>query len=134
MEDCVFCKIVAGKIPCEKVYENEYCLVFLDIKPVNKGHLLIIPKRHYADMLETPENVVSKIFAKSKVLMKGVKDAMKADYVAVSVVGMDVRHFHVHLIPRYLNDGMANFWPTKSYEESEFKDVSEKIRKSLEFV
>ena len=131
MPDCIFCKIINGKIPCDKVYENLDILAFLDINPVNKGHLLIIPKKHYQWMYDVPDEVLSKVFVKSKYLMKSLKESMKADYVALSVVGVDIPHFHVHLVPRYKNDGMKDFWPTRKYENNEGKETAEKIKKYL---
>jgi len=129
--NCIFCKIVSGEIPCAKVYEDEKILAFLDIKPVNLGHVLVIPKEHYANMLETPHDIIAGIFQKSKELMISIKTAMSADFVVLSVVGIDVPHFHIHLLPRYSSDGLHNFWPTKEYKEGEMNDVAEKIRKVI---
>ncbi len=131
MENCIFCKIIQGEIPSEKIYEDETILAFLDINPVNYGHTLVITKDHYPTIQDVPEAVLGKVFTKSKQLMKKVKESMKADFVALAVVGLDVPHFHVHLVPRYFNDGMANFWPTKKYKEGELKETGEKIRNSL---
>ncbi len=131
MENCIFCKIIKGEIPCSKVYEDSKILTFLDINPVNQGHLLVIPKKHYKMMTDVPEDVLSYVFVKSKKLMIVIKDVMKADYVAVAVVGVDVPHFHVHLVPRYFNDGMANLWPTKKYKDNEMQEVAEKLRKAV---
>ncbi len=131
MADCIFCKIVAGEIQSAKVYEDDKILAFLDINPVNHGHVLVIPKAHHPKMEETPDAVVADIFVQSKKLMPAVKKAMNADYVAVSVVGTDVPHFHVHLIPRRADDGLAGFWPTKKYGEKEMEAVAGKIKNAL---
>ncbi|MFH1592424.1 MAG: HIT family protein [Candidatus Woesearchaeota archaeon] len=131
MEECIFCKIVKKEILSEIVYEDDKVFAFLDINPVNPGHVLVIPKEHYKMMFDVPDDLVSAVFVESKKLMSAVKEAFKADFVAVSVVGLDVPHFHVHLVPRYLDDGMANFWPTKKYKEGEDKKAAEKIRKYL---
>lgn len=130
--DCIFCKIVAGEIPAAKVYEDHKVLAFLDINPVNKGHVLIIPKKHYALMTDTPDDLLCYVFIKAKQLMGAIKDSLKADYVAVSVVGIDVPHFHVHLVPRYKGDDLAGWWPTKKYDENEMNEYTEKIKKVLE--
>ncbi len=129
--DCIFCKIIAGEIPAAKVYEDDKVLAFLDINPVNKGHVLVIPKTHYKMMIDTPDELVAYIFTKAKELMKAIKKATKADLVIVSVVGEDVPHFHVHLVPRYKNDGLAGWWPTKKYEDGEINQYLEKIKKEL---
>ncbi len=131
MKDCVFCKIVKGEISAEKIYDDKNVYAFLDMGPVNPGHTLVIPKEHYKIMAETPDNILARVFVVAKKLMKVIKKTMKADFVAVSVVGVDVPHFHVHLVPRYFNDGMANFWPHKKYRDGEIEKVGEKIRKGF---
>lgn len=129
--DCVFCKIVKGELPAEKIYEDKDILAFLDINPVNYGHALIFTKEHYQWMYDVPDDLIGKIFVKTKKLMKKIKDAMKADFVRVVVVGLHVPHFHIHLIPSYLNDGTNNFWPTKKYGKGEEKKTADKLRKEL---
>lgn len=132
MTDCIFCKIIAkGEIPSTEVYEDDMVYAFLDINPVNHGHVLVIPKVHYSKLEETPDTVVADIFVKSKKLMRAIKQAMQADFVAMSVVGTDVPHFHIHLVPRRHDDGLAGFWPTKKYKEKEIESVAEKIRAVL---
>jgi len=124
---CIFCKIIAGEIPAAKIFEDEKCLAFLDINPVTSGHLLLIPKEHFAAMTETPDDLVGYLYIKAKWLMPKIKKALNADYVSLSVVGTDVPHFHIHIIPRRLDDGLAHFWPTKKYAEGEMATVAEKI-------
>jgi histidine triad (HIT) family protein len=128
---CIFCKIIAGEIPASKIYEDEKCLAFLDISPVTNGHVLLIPKEHFVSMPETPDDLVAYLFVKTKELMIKIKKAMRADYISLSVVGTDVPHLHIHLIPRNYNDGLADFWPTKKYGEGEMEAVAEKIRKDV---
>ncbi|MFA4941587.1 MAG: HIT domain-containing protein [Patescibacteria group bacterium] len=125
--DCVFCKIVAGEIPSYKIYEDDKVLAFLDINPVTSGHTLLIPKEHFKMMVDTPDEMISYLFIRAKELMKTIKKAMNADYVVVSVVGIDVPHFHIHLIPRNFNDGLDNFWPTKKYEEGEVEEIRKQL-------
>jgi len=131
MNECIFCQIIKDAIPAEKIYEDDEVLAFLDIKPVNLGHTLVIPKKHYEKMESAPDDIVSAVFINAKKLMQVIKEAMSADFVALSVVGIDVPHFHVHLIPRYFNDNMPVFWPRKGYKEGEKEKTAEKIRKSL---
>jgi len=131
MNECVFCKIVKKEIPSDIIYEDDEVLAFLDIKPVNFGHTLIIPKKHYEKMENTPDYTLSVVFANAKKLMKAVKEAMSADFVALSVIGIDVPHFHIHLIPRYFNDNMPIFWPRKEYKNGEKEKTAEKIKKEL---
>ena len=129
--DCVFCKIVKKEIPAEIIYEDDSLISFLDINPVNKGHILLIPKEHYPWMTDLPDALLSKIYTKAKHLMEKIKTALKADFVVLSVVGIDVPHFHIHLLPRYNDDGLANFWPTKKYENNELKEYGDILRATL---
>ena len=126
MENCIFCKIVKNEIPSSKIYEDDKFLAFLDIMPVSDGHLLIIPKEHIVWMQDADDETISDIFKLAKKLMKSLKNAMSCDYVTVSVVGKDVPHFHVHLIPRYLNDNLTS-WQTKKYKDEEVAQTSAKI-------
>jgi histidine triad (HIT) family protein len=128
--DCIFCKIVKKEIPCAKIYEDENFLAFLDIQPVSDGHLLIIPKKHVVYMQEADDETISGIFKLSKKLMLAVKNGIKCDYVQVSVVGKDIPHFHIHLIPRYFNDGFPQFAREK-YQDGESSEVAQKIISAL---
>lgn len=130
MENCIFCKIIKKEIPCVKVYEGNSFLAFLDIAPVSDGHLLIIPKKHIIWMQDADDETISGIFNLTKKLMLAIKKGIICDYVQVSVVGKDIPHFHIHLIPRYLNDGFAQF-PTKKYRNNEPSEVAKKIISAL---
>lgn len=130
-DDCIFCKIIAGEIPSYKVFEDEKIFAFLDINPVKPGHTLIIPKDHHEMMIDAPDDLVAYIFVKAKELMIILKKAVDADFIVVSVVGIDVPHFHVHLTPRYYNDGLANFWPQGKYQEGEAEEIVNKIKLHL---
>lgn len=98
-ENCLFCKIITGVIPSSKIYETDDFLAFLDIHPVSKGHTLLIPKTHYAWMHEVPGEIIERAFSLTKKLMNTMRENLPCDYVQVSVVGKDVAHFHIHLIP-----------------------------------
>ena len=126
MENCIFCKIAKKEIPCAKVYEDKNFLAFLDIQPVSDGHLLIIPKKHIVWMQDAEDKIISEIFKLSKKLVLAVKKGIKCDYVQVSIVGKDIPHFHIHLIPRYFNDGFPQF-ATKKYQDGESSEVAKKI-------
>ncbi len=126
MENCIFCKIIKKEIPCDKIYENGNFLAFLDVQPVSFGHILIVPKKHIIWMQEADDLTISEIFKLTKKLMLAIKNSLKCDYVQVSIVGKDIPHFHIHLIPRYINDGLSNF-PTKKYKDKESDEVVKKI-------
>lgn len=130
MENCIFCKIIKKEIPSAKVFEDENFFAFLDIEPVSDGHLLVIPKKHIVWMQEADDETISGIFKLSKKLMLAIKNGLKCDYVQVSVGGADVPHFHVHLIPRYLDDGLPKF-PTKKFLQDEALSIIEKISRNI---
>jgi histidine triad (HIT) family protein len=130
MNDCIFCKIAKKEIPSSKIYEDDNFLVFLDIQPVSDGHLLIIPKKHVEWMQDVDDETIAGIFKLTKKIMLAVKKGIGCDYVQVSVVGKDVPHFHVHLIPRYLNDGLPQY-KTKKYKGEDLISVVKKLIQAL---
>jgi histidine triad (HIT) family protein len=131
MENCIFCKIIKEEIPSRKVYEDKDFLSFLDIYPVSFGHTLVIPKEHIIWMQDASDKTISDIFQLCKKLMLAIKKAMNCDYVQLAISGIDIQHFHIHLIPRYKNDGLAE-WPTKNYKNEEEKDdITKKIISAL---
>jgi histidine triad (HIT) family protein len=127
MENCVFCKIISKAIPAAIIYEDDKSLAFLDINPVTDGHALLIPKDHHQMMHDTPDDLLAHLFIKTKELMVVIKKAMNAEYVAVSIAGTEIPHFHIHLIPRRADDGLAGFWPTKKYGDGEIAALAGKI-------
>lgn len=129
--DTIFSKIIRGEIPATKVYEDDESLAFLDIAPVSKGHTLLIPKEPYVWMQDVPDELLSSLFVKTKKLMSALKRGLKCDYVQISVVGKDVPHFHIHLIPRFFDDGLPNF-PTLSYNDNEMSEIADQIKKALD--
>jgi histidine triad (HIT) family protein len=129
-ENCIFCSLVKKEIPCDLVYENENFFSFLDIKPVSKGHLLIIPKKHIVWMSEADDETISEIFKLTKKLMQALQKALQCDFVQMSVVGEEVPHFHIHLIPRYFSDNLPNL-PTQKYEKEIASELIQKINLEL---
>ncbi|HWC57515.1 MAG TPA: HIT family protein [Candidatus Paceibacterota bacterium] len=131
-DDTIFGKIIREEIPATKVYEDEKSLAFLDINPVAKGHILLIPKDQYEWMQDVPDELLSHLFIKAKGLMRAMVMGIPCEYVQVSVVGKDVPHFHIHLIPRKLHDDLhAPLTAYDSPEEMEAfaKKISEQIGK-----
>jgi len=125
-QNCLFCKIVKGEVPCDKIYEDEKFLAFLDIKPVEDGHLLIIPKNHFVWMQDADDETIKDIFVLAKKIMLALKKGLGCDYIQQSVVGNEVPHFHIHLIPRYNKKVFPNL-PTKEYKNGEEKEILKKI-------
>jgi histidine triad (HIT) family protein len=131
MNDCIFCKIIKGEIPCDKIYENDKVFSFLDIAPVNKGHALVIPKEHHESLLEMPDDVLAEVAKATKKVARAVLEAVGTDGFNVQqnnreIGGQVVPHFHNHIIPRFKDDGLK-FWPQQKYEEGESEKLSKKI-------
>jgi histidine triad (HIT) family protein len=127
MNDCIFCKIVGKEIPVTPIYEDEETIAFLDIRPVNKGHVVLISKKHFEDLFETPDEVLTKLIISTKKIGKAIKKALNPDRVVVAVWGEDVSHTHIHLIPKNKDDSLR-FWKQNSYSEGEVEKITEKIK------
>jgi histidine triad (HIT) family protein len=111
-----------------KTYENESFLAFIDIKPMAKGHILLIPKSHYQWMTDTPDEIVREIFVLAKNLMNRMRDQLPCEYVQLSIVGKEVPHFHIHLIPRFTDDGLLPWNPKEYSSVDEMKEYAEKLK------
>ncbi len=127
MTDCLFCKIINKEIPCTKIYEDEHFIAFFDIKPVSDGHILIIPKEHIMQIQDADDQTLGQIFVLAKKLIISLKIAINCDFVQVTIVGEQVPHFHVHLIPRYHKDGIPDL-KTKSLNGEKTKEIIEKMQ------
>ena len=97
--DDIFCKIIAGEIPSYKVYEDELFFAFLDINPVNLGHTLLVPKEHYEDLFDMPDELYTALWLKAKELAPAIQRATGAKRIGVVVEGFAVPHVHIHLAP-----------------------------------
>ena len=134
MQDCIFCKIVKKEIPCEKIYEDEVVFAFLDINPVNIGHTLIIPKEHYENIFELPEDVAIHIMKITRKISSAIKKS-GADGINISInngkaAGQVVFHSHTHVIPRFIGDNLP-LWPARTAKEGELKEIAKKIIAAL---
>lgn len=136
MNDCIFCKIIRKEIPSENfVYENDKIVAFLDIHPSNPGHTLVVPKAHYVDLLDTPDEVLAEILAKTKkiapAVMKGVgAQGFNSIFNTKPAAGQVIFHTHMHIIPRFTNDGLKH-WPDKHLPPEEMKKIKENIISAL---
>ncbi len=115
MSDCIFCKLAGGEIPTSTLYEDDDFRVILDAGPATKGHCLILPKAHYADLYEIPEDLLMKAAALAKKIAVKMTRAMNCDGFNIvqnnkPAAGQTVFHFHIHLIPRYVNDRQNILW------------------------
>ena len=105
--DCLFCKIVAGEIPSNTIYEDDIVKVFLDISPVSTGHCLIVPKKHYKDLEEIDLETLKHINTVAKKMLVVLKEKLHCDGLTLvqnNGLGQEVKHYHLHLIPRYTDD------------------------------
>ena len=136
-DDCLFCKIVEGKIPSAKIFEDEYTLAFMDIGPVIMGLTLVIPKRHYDPIMETPADILEKLIVTVQKIAQAQIKGLSADGVNViqnngSAAGQEVGHIHFHVIPRFKDDGHHWNWKAGKYESStEMAKISEQIIDAL---
>jgi histidine triad (HIT) family protein len=133
MNDTIFGKIIRGELPATKVYEDEQFLAFLDINPITKGHILLIPKDQYTWIHEVPNELLAQSFIKAKELIIAMRAGLPCDYVQVGVVGNEVPHFHIHLIPRTFSETVSQTnRPHVPYENSdEMNSFAEKIRSAI---
>lgn len=130
-EKTIFKKIIDKEIPATIVSENEKFLTFLDIMPVTFGHTLVIPKHEYRWIQDLPDDLTADLFIEVKKIIRAIKQGLSCDYVQVSIVGEEVPHVHVHLIPRYFNDTLHG-WDRKKYEDNKsIIDYAEKIKSAL---
>ena len=136
MNDCVFCKIVKGKLPTNKIYEDGNFLAILDINPVNPGHSLLMIKNHHKNIYETPDEILCKIGPVLKKISNAVKDGVGADGINIimnneEISGQMIPHTHFHVIPRFANDGFRH-WLGKPYpNKEETIKITKKIRNSF---
>jgi len=134
MDDCIFCKIVNKEIPSTAVYEDEKLYAFLDIHPVNPGHVLITPKKHSTNLMDIGDTDMEAMIR----LAKKVAQALVADGAAGinlemnngPVAGQVIPHTHLHVVPRTAGDGLKH-WPGKEYASGEAEQVAERIKKNL---
>ena len=123
MSECVFCKIIAGELPSWKLYETDTVLAFMDIGPVVKGHALVIPKAHHETVVTIPDDLLADVMIAARKIARGLLGGLGADGVNLhqangSVAGQVVPHFHVHVIPRFKQDGHDWNWGAQSYADA----------------
>jgi len=129
--ECIFCDFVNTKKPVLKVWEDNHFLVFLDSKPINPGHLLLIPKSHFSDIYDIPEPLYGNLFQTVKKIAIPLKEAMSAGRIGLAVEGFGVSHVHIHLVP--VNKGNElNPERAKKVSDSELKQMREMLKKHFE--
>lgn len=136
MDNCIFCKIIDGSIPSTVVYEDADFKAIMDIAPAAKGHVLILPKKHCADLLSIDPDVAAKALGVASKIANAQKKALNCDGINLlqnsgEAAWQSVFHLHIHLIPRYNNDNLSLPWEHLSYADGEAQEYADKIRACL---
>ena len=120
MNDCIFCKIIKGEIPSKTIYEDDLVKAFLVINPISDGHILLIPKTHYTNFLDTPNETIKKMYEiiKTKIYPL-LQEKLNIQGLSICQIGKDVKHYHIHLIPQYENVEF-NF----KYDKTKINDIN----------
>lgn len=135
-KDCIFCLIANGQIPSNTVYEDEDFRAILDLNPAQKGHTLLLPKEHCANLFELPEDLAAKVLPAAKKIAAAVKEATGADGVNLvqnngEAAGQTVNHFHLHIIPRFDGDDALPLWAPGTSDPEAQKTLAGKIASFL---
>lgn len=133
MENCIFCKIANGEIPSATLYEDEEFRVILDLGPASKGHALILPKSHAANIYELPDELAGKAMILAKKMAGKLTDALGCDGFNIvqnngETAGQTVFHFHMHLIPRYVGDGVGIAWTPGTLTDEVKEEILSKVK------
>lgn len=131
-EKCIFCKIAAGEIPSATVYEDEEFRVILDVGPAAKGHMLVLPKAHYTDICDMPEELTGRAFIVAKRMAKKMEKVLGCEGINIvqnnhEAAGQTVFHFHIHLIPRNKKDQVGLGWNTGKLTDSDREELLRKF-------
>jgi len=134
--ECVFCRIIAGEIPCFRLYEDEQTLAFMDINPANDGHALVIPKQHARDLFSVSPESLAAVAATAQRVARAVDLAMKPEGLNLvqcngEAAGQSVFHFHVHVLPRKVDDGLEMNWGLIPGDMDAIGGIAERIRANM---
>ena len=134
--NCIFCKIANGEIPTNTLYEDDKFRVIFDVSPASKGHALILPKEHYANVFELGDEEAKGVFVVAKKVAKALKEVTGCEGFNIlqnngEIAGQTVFHFHTHLIPRYTDDGVKITWNHGEPSNEELAQLAEKIKAVL---
>ncbi|MGC8971478.1 MAG: HIT family protein [bacterium] len=136
-KECIFCKIIKRESEGYIVFEDDISLAFLDIRPLNPGHCLLVPKEHYETLMDVPEDLVGPIFRNAKLISKAIELGLEAQGIFIGInnrVSQSIPHLHVHIVPRNRNDGLKGFfWPRHPYKDRETAlEIQSKIKSAIE--
>lgn len=137
MSDCIFCKIVAGDIPSATVYEDDDFKAIMDIAPAAKGHVIILTKKHFANLYELDEEISSKVIILARKIAIAIKEEFKCDGINLlqnngEAAGQTVFHFHMHVIPRYNDDHVNVPWTHEKYADGEAAEIATRLAERIQ--
>lgn len=132
-DNCIFCKLANGDIPTATLYEDDDFRVILDAGPASKGHALILPKEHYANLYELPDEMAAKVLVLAKKMITKLTDILDCDGYNIvqnngETAGQTVFHFHLHMIPRYKGDSVGLGWPMGELKEEDKNEILDKLK------
>jgi histidine triad (HIT) family protein len=136
VNSCAFCNIARKQAPASFVYEDENVLAFLDIRPLNEGHTLVVPKEHYATIFEAPEELVAHLHRIVKRVALAVRESTKADGISIiqqngKAAGQEIFHLHVHVIPRYEGQKLPRFGEISEADREKLNQVAANLRRHI---
>jgi len=131
--DCIFCKIIAGEIPAQKIDEDERTVAFMDINPATRGHALVVPRRHVRDLLEIDDEDLTATSLAARRIAKRIEDRLDVDGINLlnscgAAAWQTVHHFHVHVIPRYEGDPLRLPWKPQEGDPDEIAAAADALR------
>jgi len=134
--ECIFCKIIAGEIPCFKVYENDDTLAFMDINPANEGHVLVIPKEHSVNLHAVSDEAIAATVVSAKKVAAAVDKTLNPDGLNLlqcngPAAAQSVMHFHMHVLPRRDGDELKLNWGLEAGDMNAIGELAERIRENL---
>ena len=133
-DDCIFCKLANGMIPTRSIYEDENFKVILDAAPATRGHALILPKEHADKLYQMPEDMIGKAFVLAKKMAASMTETLGCQGFNIvqnngEAAGQTVFHFHIHLVPRYEDDGQGLFWESRHYADDVLDEICSQLSK-----
>ena len=128
----IFSKIIAGEIPSTKIYEDDVCIVILDIAPMNKGHALVIPREGWPTVVDCPASVFSHLMEVARKVDARLREVLKADATNILInngpaAGQEVPHLHIHVIPRFVQDGLRLSVAKQSFQMQEMESYGKRL-------
>ncbi|UCZ51481.1 HIT family protein [Bacillus shivajii] len=134
MDNCIFCKIISKTEDANIIYENEYVCCFLDKYPINKGHILVVPKKHYQELKDVDQESLSKVILASQLVATALEKLLYTDGITImqnNGIFKDVEHYHMHIIPRFKNDGFSWIEPDIKVSKEDFISLSDNLERTL---